>query len=110
MLDLSEHRINPVVDTDWYYDYEKKMGEKEFRSYINRVYGELMALPEGKEFSIEDNVCPQNYDLFVKIGCLFVCEMKNENFEFNSRFTVIRRLKMYVKHEKTEKKECTKNG
>ncbi len=92
-LDLSAYRIDPLVDTAWYDDYERKMGGTAFRAYINRVYGELLDLKEGQFFSIPENVCPQNYDLFVKIGCLFICEMKRGNFEFNSRFTEIRRLR-----------------
>lgn len=93
MLDLSAHRIDPMKDTDWYYDYERKMGHEQFQKYVNRIYGVLIELHEGESFSIVRHVAPENYDLFVKIGCLFINEMKYENFEFNSTFTAIRRIK-----------------
>jgi len=99
MLDLIHHRVDPRTETEWYYEYERTMGEQTFRAYINRVYGVLLDLPIGGSFSIEKRVKPANHALFVKIGCLFINEQNKENFEFNSRFTEIRRLK-----------PCTNNG
>ncbi|NDV45822.1 hypothetical protein D0T49_01995 [Paludibacter sp. 221] len=109
-INLIHHRPEDLNDFSWYEEYEKQMGEKELRSYVNKVYGLLMDLPEGESFSITAKVDPRNYNLFIKAACLFISEQKAQNFEFNSKFTEIRHIIPHAYTKPKIQEQCTTIG
>jgi len=92
-LNLKHYRPDDFKNFDWYEQCEREMGEDVFRRYVNRVWGVLLALPIDGKFFIEKMVEPENYEMFVKVACLFMFEDKTGWFEFNEEFTVIKRYK-----------------
>jgi len=93
ILNLSHHRPPDFINFDWYERYEREMGEAEFRKYVNRVWGALLDMPVDSVFLIEKYVEPKNYEMFVKVACLFLFEEKIRWYDFNEEFTVIKRYK-----------------
>ena len=85
MINLSEFRMTSY---SWYEAYEIKMGEQSLRDYVNKVWLALLKLKLDESFDVIENVEPERYDLFVKVGCLFIQE-NNMNYEFNNEYTKI---------------------
>jgi hypothetical protein len=71
------------------------MGSEAFREYINRVYTELMMMNVGERFSIDKNVRPENIELFIKTGCMFILDGFYD-YEFSNDYKYI------IRHEKTK--------
>jgi hypothetical protein len=86
-MNLSHHK---PTNYDWNEKYELTMGEEELRKYVDRVWISLLKLELGEHIDILKVVAPERYDLFIKIGCLFIEEMRAWNFEFNNEYTQIR--------------------
>lgn len=86
MEDLSRYRL---TDWAWVGHYKDRMGAEAFRDYMNRVYAQLLRIPVGGSFRIDERVRPENRELFVKIGCMFIQE-GHTDYDFNDTFTIIR--------------------
>jgi hypothetical protein len=71
------------------------MGSEAFREYVNSVYEKLMAMKVGDRFSIDKNVRPENIELFVKIGCMFILDGFYD-YEFSNDYKYI------IRHEKAK--------
>ena len=97
MENLSEFKMTSY---DWYEEYELKMGEQNLRDYVNKVWKGLLELKLGESLDVIENVQPERYDLFIKIGCLFIQE-NNMNYEFNNQYTKIRHRYDAQEMEKT---------
>lgn len=85
--DLSRYRM---TDYGWVESYKNKMGATQFREYLHGVYRQLFSLHIGQYFDILKNVRSENYEIFIKICCLFISE-GNSNYEFFANYTKIRR-------------------
>ena len=94
MEDYSGYKL---TDWAWVEHYKERMGAEAFRDYMNRVYGTLLRIPVGGSIQITERVRPENRELFIKIGCMFIQEGHADN-DFNETFTAIRH------HEKMEPK------
>lgn len=79
-----------MTDYGWVESYKSKMGDAQFRDYLNSVYRQLITLHPGQYFDIVKNVRSENYELFVKICCLFIVE-GHSNYEFFGNYTKIKR-------------------
>lgn len=79
-----------MSDYGWVELYKNKMGDAQFRDYLNSVYRQLLSLQVGQYFDIVKNVRSENYELFVKICCLFISE-EHGNYEFFGNYTKIKR-------------------
>lgn len=84
--DLSRYRMN---DYAWIEIYKKKMGNQAFYEYRDSVYHQLMSLQPGQYFDIVKNVRQENYEVFIKICCMFISE-SNSNYEFFANYTKIK--------------------
>jgi len=85
MKNLSKYKMTSY---SWYEEYEQKMGEQTLRDYVNKVWKTLLELKLGQSLDVIEKVDPKRYDLFVKVGCLFIQE-NNMNYEFNNEYTKI---------------------
>ena len=65
------------------------MGEEPLRAYVDKVYISLNKLQVGQYIDILKHVAPERYDLFIKVGCLYIIETKAWNYEFNNEYTKI---------------------
>lgn len=102
MEDLSGYRL---TDWAWVGHYKERMGADAFRDYIDRVYGTLLRIPVGGSFQIAERVRPENRELFIKIGCMFIQE-GHADYDFNETFTIIRHheeAKMEPKRDRSVK-------
>ena len=97
MENLSEYKMTSY---EWYEEYELKMGEQNLRDYVNKVWKVLLELKLGESLDVIENVKPERYELFIKIGCLFIQE-NNMNYEFNNQYTKIRHRYDAQEMEKT---------
>lgn len=94
MEDYSRYKL---TDWAWVEHYKERMGAEAFRDYMNRVYGTLLRIPVDGSIQITERVRPENRELFIKIGCMFIQE-GHADYDFNETFTTIRH------HEKMEPK------
>jgi hypothetical protein len=65
-----------MTNYDWHEEYAKQRGREAYRKFINDVYQLLLKMQPGSFFQIEGNVKPENIDLFIKVCCLFIEEMR----------------------------------
>lgn len=85
-MNLSHHKL---TDYSWYDIYAEKMGEDVLRAYVDKVYISLNKLIVGQSIDVLKHVSPERYDLFIKVGCLYIIETKAWNYEFNNEYTKI---------------------
>ena len=72
-----------------------KLRPEQPESELSGKAAQLLRIPIGGSFRIDERVRPENRELFVKIGCMFIQE-GHTDYDFNDTFTTIRH------HEKAE--------
>lgn len=87
MESFKQYRLN---DYSFIEEYEKKMGQNYFRKYRDDVYIFLINMKVDEKFSIERNVKKENFDLFIKIICLFILE-GHPDYEFTNDYKFVKR-------------------
>ncbi|MDR2949206.1 MAG: hypothetical protein LBV71_08350 [Prevotella sp.] len=71
--------------------YLREPVRDEFFIFLNGAYKMLMSLHPGEQIVIEDDVCPENRERFIKVSCMFIME-NNPDYEFTNDYTAIKRL------------------
>lgn len=84
-ISLVQYRM---TDWDWIHIYKTRMGNDPFHEYVNNVYRQLLSIKRGTYFDITKHVQKGNYEIFVKIGCMFITEGHPE-YEFSTDYTKI---------------------
>lgn len=87
-LNLAKYRMNSWKEIEAYLLHPEA---DNFRAYLNKIYGALMAMRPKDEISILTEVAPENREKFIKIGCLFITE-GNSDYIYSDDYTVIKRL------------------
>ena len=87
MLSYEQYRM---TDWGWIGIYQSRMGNDQFRKYVNAIYKELMAMKVGQTFAIDTTVKEENRELFIKIVCMFIQE-GNSDYEFSSNYKIVKR-------------------
>jgi hypothetical protein len=87
-------------DWTWYETYKSVMGVEALLRYINRVHALLDNMQPDSFLHLENNVLPENTDLFIKACCLFISEHyhtpdQTSYYEFNADCTLIRRVRRF---------------
>jgi hypothetical protein len=95
---MSDNRKYLLRDWNWVRQYRLLRGTEAFYGYVNEVYRFLDGMKPGTCFRLENNVRPENLDLFIKVCCMFIEEKPPEPalggsyYEFNDDCTVFRRV------------------
>lgn len=79
-MDFSHYKLNDLAELD---ELAEKYGPK-FEPFLRKVYKCLTELKEGESFDIEANVCAENRELFIKIGCSYILEESQNRGTFDS--------------------------
>ena len=76
-MDLSRYRLN---ETKELMELKEKYGDR-FDLFFKKVFQCLDNLKEGEVFDVLTNVCPENQELFIKIGCFYVITESRKTFD-----------------------------
>ena len=85
-MNLSHHRLKYESEIN---PFLEKMGTVEFFKYGNRVFKHLEDMKSGSKFDIVKHVEEKNWELFIKLACLYNHWNYGHPLSFNEEFTVI---------------------
>lgn len=91
---MDSYAIYRLENWAWVEDYQRRMGEREFREYRDNVYKKLLEMKVNTSFNIEEKVREENRELFVKLCCSFIQE-GHPGYSFSDNYKIIKC------HEKT---------
>lgn len=83
-MNLQKYRLNDWSELSKFKD---EMGIEEYNAYTDKVYSVLLNLPPGKFYSVNKLAKPENFDLFIKICCLFI--HSNHQYTMSSDYSKI---------------------
>lgn len=73
----NESELNPFI---------QRLGKKEFKKYLERVYSKIIRMKSGERFRIDDLVIEENRELFIKLLCLFIWMHGTNTFIFSNDY------------------------
>ena len=85
-MDLN-HLLEENNDNSWIERAENRLGEKGLLKMMNDIYNFLLKIQPGKCFNIEENVKPENHEVFIQTCCEFISIYPN--YRFNRTCTII---------------------
>lgn len=88
-----------LTDESELYPFMVKMGQKEYRSYMERLFKKVDAMNKGDYFMVDNLVSDENREMFIKMLCLFIW-MNPGKYSFNLTFT------MFTKRSPVYKFQC----
>ena len=104
-VNYEKFRLRTLAEID---NIRVKVGEDKFNNYKKIVYNTLWRLKSGEIFEINRNVKSQNLEVFIKITCLYMIEMKGDcNIVFKDGFNQIKgeeSFNQYAKELKDRKR------
>jgi len=92
---LAIYRLNSLKEIEIYLNGKNR---SEFIEFLDQAYGLLLELEPGQELIIENDVCPDNQERFVKVSCLFITE-NHSDYEFSKDYSRIKRLRQHPEIE-----------
>lgn len=89
-MDFSMHKM---TDYNWIKTYQDKLGKITFNAFVDKVYGILCRIEEGKSFNLSTDISitNRNRDLFIKVACMYIAD-GNENYSFSEDHTIISKM------------------
>lgn len=82
-MNYSHLRLNHESEL---YPFLQKMGEKEYKKYLERVYNKIIRMKPGERFRVDDLVVEENRELFIKLLCLFIRMHGTKTFIFSNDY------------------------
>lgn len=99
-----DYSSSKLIDESQLYPYLVKMGQKEYRAYMLRVFKRMQDMKPGESFDIDNRVSEDNRDMFIKMLCLFIWMWPTSGeYLFNENFTVFSRRQQFqetIPHKK----------
>lgn len=87
-MELKTLRIQSKKELD---DFCKRIKDEPIKTWVQRVYSDLMGLQPRYQFQIEKSWIDIDIEIRVKICCLFILEAK-DTYCFSEDYKAIRRM------------------
>ena len=109
--DYSHHRLTDHTQLREHYNkmIPTKGGPVPFWTYAERLYRKITMMRPGESFMVDHLVTEENRDVFIKLLCAFMASGIAQDFLFNKRYTMFRRVEHQLFHQLKEDKRIKTN-